>query len=191
MPSVSYRHWRTMRRAALNAVEAAHTTIHGTGVGRREATRQINHGYAVLLAAEFQGFCRELHTEAVRHFVSNLPGASRNIVTDVFVFNRQLDRGNANSASLGSDFGRFGFGWWSAVDLVEPDGPALRRDLESLNAWRNAIAHNDFDPSRLGNTIRLMLTMVQDWRRTCNRLARVFDDVIAGHLTTVTGHRPW
>jgi hypothetical protein len=189
MPSISYRRWRTTRRAAPDRVQDAHTTVHGAG--RREATRQINHGYAVLLAAEFQGYCRELHSEAVRHFVANLPALQRPIVAEALTFNRQLDRGNAQSGSLGSDFGRFGLDWWSEVDAVDPAGPGLRRSLDELNAWRNAIAHNDFDPARLGGTIILRLAAVRGWRRTCNQLTRAFDAVLANHLRTVTGHSPW
>src|SRR5215213_7373676 len=102
MPSVSYRHWVTVRAARLAAVERAHTTIHGTGPGRREATRLLNHAYAVLLAAEFQGYCRELHTEAVGHFTAALPPAQGDIVASLFTARRQLDRGNASPATLGS-----------------------------------------------------------------------------------------
>ncbi len=191
MPSVSYRHWRTVRRAALNLVQSAHTTVHGTGAGRREATRQINHRYAVLLAAEFQGYCRELHTEAVRLFTATLPAMQRSIVADEFTFSRQLDRGNATSGSIGSDFGRLGVNWWRAVDAADADGPDLRRALDSLNAWWNAIAHNDFVAGRLGGTIRLKLSMVRNWRRACNQLARAFDHVLADHLHIYTGLRPW
>ena len=164
MPSVSYRNWRTTRRAVLNAVEAAHATIHGTGIGRREATRQLNHGYTMLLAAEFQGFCRELHTEAIQHFVATLPATQQNIVSEEFTFNRQLDKGNATPASIGSDFGRLGLKWWAALDKLDPAAANLRRQLESLNNWRNAIAHNNFDPLVLGGTMRLRLAMVQEWR---------------------------
>jgi hypothetical protein len=83
-------------------VEAAHAAVHGTGAGRREATRQLDHGYAVLLAAAFQGFCRELHTEAAGLFASNLPAGQQKVVTDALTLNRQLDRGNATPAALGS-----------------------------------------------------------------------------------------
>ncbi len=190
MPSVSYRRWRTVRRTVLDLVEAAHTTIHGSGAGRREATRQINHGYAVLLAAEFQGYCRELHTEAVGHFVASLPVAQRNIVADSLIFNRQLDRGNANPGTLGSDFGRLGLKWWAAVDLAT-NGPGLRRNMEEMNSWRNAIAHNDFDPVELSGTIRLVIAQVRQWRQACNRLAQVFDLVLSNHLASCTGLRPW
>lgn len=192
MPSVAFRHWRTVRRATLDTVEAAHATIHGTGPGRREATRQLNHGYTVLLAAEFQGYCRELHTEAVTFFSDRLPLLQRDVVARALVLNRQLDRGNASPATLGSDYARLGINWWRAVDDdANPDGPALRRVLDELNNWRNAIAHNDFDPARLGGTIRLMLASVRGWRQACNRLAGIFDRILADHLQSQTGQRPW
>jgi hypothetical protein len=158
---------------------------------RREALRQISHGYAVLLAAEFQGYCRELHTEAVTFFATTIPAAQQAAVSQSLTLSRQLDRGNANPGSLGSDFGRLGLNWWAAVDLIDTAGPNLRRVLEELNAWRNAIAHNDFDPVRLGGTILLTLSMVRQWRRVCNRLAGVFDHVLADHLQSSLGSRPW
>jgi len=191
MPSVSLTNWRTTRRAALDAVEAAHTTVHGTGAGRREATRQINHGYAVLLAAEFQGFCRELHTEAVRYLVAAVPIEMQVIVGRALTLNRQLDLGNANPATLGSDFGRLGVVWWQSVDQVEASGPDMRDELEKLNAWRNAVAHNDFDSKKLGGTILLTLSMVRGWRKVCNQLAGVFDQVLGDHIATCTKVRAW
>jgi hypothetical protein len=191
MPSVSLTNWRTTRRAALDAVEAAHTTVHGTGPGRREATRQINHGYAVLLAAEFQGFCRELHTEAVRYLVAAVPTELQLIVDRALTLNRQLDRGNANPATLGSDFGRLGLVWWKSVDEVESAGADLRDELEKLNTWRNAVAHNDFDPKKLGGTMVLTLSMVRGWRKVCNQLAVALDQVLADHIATSTKALPW
>lgn len=191
MPSVALRRWSSVRAAALDEVEAAHTAVGGTGPGRRHATRQLNHAYAVLLAAEFQGYCRELHTEAVEHFAAPLPVHQRVIVIDEFTWSRQLDRGNANPSALGSDFGRLGLEFWASVDRADPDGPAFRLWLEELNAWRNAIVHADYDPTRLGGTIILRLAQVRRWRSNCRRLVRVFDQVVADHLHQTTGSRPW
>lgn len=191
MPSVSFHNWSTVRASALDAVERGHTAIRGTGSGRREAVRQLNHAYTVLLAAEFQGFCRELHSEAVDSLVSHLPPGLRTIIENEFTWNRQLDRGNANPATLGADFGRLGLNFWGAVDATAVNGPRLRNRLDVLNSWRNAIAHNDYDPARLGGTIRLTVSLVRRWRRNCHRLARLFDRVVADYLTRRTGTRPW
>src|SRR5437870_518257 len=75
MPSRSWRHWHSVRARELDEVEAAHTAIGGSGPGRRTATQQINRAYAVLLASQFQGFCRDLHTECVDYLVALIPVA--------------------------------------------------------------------------------------------------------------------
>ena len=65
MPSLSLQHWNAVRLPRLDEIERAHSSVGGTGPGRRYATQQINHAYAVLLSSQFQGFCRDLHTESV------------------------------------------------------------------------------------------------------------------------------
>ena len=64
------------------------------------------------LAAEFQAFTRDLHDQASDQFAAWVAPGSATVQTVVrrrLTENRQLDRGNAHPASLGSDFGRFGF----------------------------------------------------------------------------------
>src|SRR5437667_2665396 len=105
MPSVSLLAWRTVRRAALNEVEAAHRSVGGTGRGRRYTTQQINQAYAVLLSSQFQGFCRDLHTECARLVVRSLPSPDLQVMFRVsLLLNRKLDRGNPNPGNIGSDF---------------------------------------------------------------------------------------
>ena len=70
MPSQSYREWLSTRAKALDEIEAAHASVGGTGPGRRYATQQINQAYAVLVASQFQGFCRDLHTESVARLMA-------------------------------------------------------------------------------------------------------------------------
>jgi hypothetical protein len=73
MPSQAYRQWRASRANELDQLEAAHTLVGGTARGRRYTTQQINRAYAVLLASQFHGFARDLHTEAVIHLVGIIP----------------------------------------------------------------------------------------------------------------------
>lgn len=190
MPSFAYDRWATIRKGALDHVEAAHAAIRTTSPSGRQATRLINHAYAVILAAEFQGFCRDLHTEAVSFLVRPLAVSLRVIVEDEFSWNRQLDRSNATPSSLGTDFGRLGIDLWKLVDVAYPQGPLLRRKLEELNSWRNAIAHSDFDPVRLGGTI-LRLQQVRRWRWVCARLARILDRIVTDGFFVKLGSRPW
>lgn len=65
MPSVALNTWQTGARQALDEIAAAHEAVGGTGRGRRFATQEINRAYAMLSSCQFQGFCRDLHTEAV------------------------------------------------------------------------------------------------------------------------------
>src|SRR3954466_3363570 len=97
MPSTSYRQWRTVRAAALDEIARAHAAVGGTARGRRYTTQQINRAYAMLLASQFQGYCRDLHTECVTHVLAALapPPALRGLLLAEFVRSRQLDRGNA------------------------------------------------------------------------------------------------
>ena len=192
MSSIAYRHWRTTRARALDEIAQAHAAVGGTERGRRYATQQINRAYAVLLASEFQGYCRDLHTECVEHFAAIVsPVALRSVTREEFVWNRQLDRGNANSDTLGADFGRLGIEFW--VELVRFDArcTAWKRQLDELNVWRNAIAHQDFDSTRLGGTTMLRLEQVRRWRSACRGLARVFDQMLCLDLLTRTGISPW
>ena len=191
MPSVSLNRWRTLRADRLEQVEVGHTAVGGTGRGARYAREQLNRSYCVLLAAEFQGFCRDLHDEAVVAMVAHLPPSFRVIVAREFARGRQLDRGNASPSTLGSDFTRLGFECWQEFDTAEPRGPTLRRRLEEMNVWRNAIAHSDFDPRRLGGRMLLTIARVRRWRRALNRVARVLDRVVADHIQQTTGVRPW
>lgn len=189
--SFSHHRWATERAGRLDELELAHAAVGGTGPGLRAATRQLNHGYAVLVAAEFQGFCRDLHTEAAEAFAAGVPAGHRDVVIHALTDGRQLDRGNATATTIRADFHRFNkFDVWAAADRLA-DGRALRRGLEELNAWRNAVAHSDFEPARLGGTILLRVARVRRWRANCRRLARVLDRAAADELFARAGARPW
>src|SRR5437773_7413866 len=114
MPSVSYRRWRSARARALSEIAEAHVAVGGTARGRRYTTQQLNQAYAVLLAAHFQGFCRDLHSECVDHILAVLapPNPLRNYLRAELTRGRQVDRGNAQPSSLGADCGRFGARFW-------------------------------------------------------------------------------
>jgi len=191
MPSNSYRRWIKTQAAALDQMEIAHASVGGTERGRRYSTDQINHAYAILLASQFQGFCRDLHTESAAHLIGALrPPAMMKIVGGEFARDRKLDKGNANPGNLGNDFNRLGLDFWDEVKQLNPRNSARNRALEMLNDWRNAIAHQDFDPVKLGGST-LGLAQVRSWRSACEHLARAFDRVMRNHVRSVTGQAPW
>lgn len=149
--------------------------------------------YAVLLASQFQGFCRDLHTEAVFLLVAVIPHPGFRYTTrQDFLWNRQLDSKNANQGTIGGDFGRLGVqNLWGQVDTVFANNHLRRRWLDELNTWRNAIAHQLFDPAFLGGTTVLQLARVRRRRRGCDRLARSMDRVLRTYIQSVTGGYPW
>ena len=148
----------------------------------------MNHAYVTLLSSQFQGFCRDLHTEAVAVIVAAVtPPVLGPIVQNVLVQGRKLDQGNPNPGNLGSDFGRLGMAFWPAV-LALSGNAAQQTELEALNVWRNAVAHQDW--SKVGNP-NLRLNQVRAWRRTCRALAKHFDAAVGDHLHGLVGARPW
>jgi hypothetical protein len=167
--------------------------VRGSGPGTRAATQQINQAYAVLLSAQFQGFCREFHFECASAFVAPLPNRPyQYAVLSSLTLNRKLDRGNPNPGNIGSDFSRFKLMFWALVDAHRPPNAARKAELEELNEWRNAIAHQDFAPSMLTAGVpHLTLAQVQKWRRSCDGLARSFDEVLRVYLQGLLGVAPW
>src|SRR5689334_21613615 len=115
MPSNSHLQWRGVRTATLDEIEAAHAQVGGLARGRRYATQQINRAYAVLLASEFQGYCRDLHSECVDHTVAAVPARIMIVIRSQFVWGAPFGRGNPRSGTIGSDFGRFGLPFWDEV----------------------------------------------------------------------------
>lgn len=192
MPSNAYREWATVRAAALDEIAQAHAAVGGTKRGRRYATQQINHAYAVLLASQFQGYCRDLHSECIGHLLAGITAPLLPILQVEFVRDRKLDFGNAQPASLGNDFKRLGIvNFWDEVVGYDAANVDRRSLLEDLNTWRNAIAHQRFDPAKLGGVVRLQLARVRRWRGACRKLAKAFDEVARQHLASVTGLSPW
>lgn len=188
MPSVALEKWNTERSRTFEDLEAAHRAVTGARRGRRFATLQVNHAYTVLLAAQFQAFCRDLHTESVDAIVLTVPQGVFNSVKLALLNERRLDRGNVSPGNLGADFGRFDFVFWNAVYASDPRNTARRESLERLNTWRNAIAHQDF--ANLGSET-IQLAQVRQWRVTLNGLAEQFDAVMFARLSVMTGANPW
>jgi hypothetical protein len=193
MPSAAFDDWVTARAATLNSIEGAYRSIRGSGPGRATATQQLNQWYTVMLASQFQAFCRDLHTEGARALVVpvSLPEL-RDALYATIVAGRRLDAGNATPGTIGADFSRFVPGFWPAVDVDHPRNPRRRALLEELNAWRNAIAHQSFAPTMLrGARVVLPLSRVRLWRKACVGLARSFDCVMRWRLLALTGVAPW
>jgi hypothetical protein len=206
MSSFALHVWQQTRSRQLDELDAAHGAVGGRGPGRRSATLQLNHAYAVVLASQFQGFCRDLHSECA-DVVSNAiaTGTAATVVDGSALAgvalmsltrNRQLDRGNASVGSVGADFKAFDVDIWDVARRLDARTRLRERRLDQLNVWRNAIAHQDFDFSQhqrelVGEPARLGLDDVRAFRSACNGLAATLDKALVGHLEPIVGGRPW
>ena len=191
MASNSLIRWNTERSDALDEIENAHVMVGGTERGRRYATQQINYAYASLLSSHCQGFCRDLHSESVEHIVAVAPVQLQELVQAELIRNRILGRGNPHPGAIGSDFNRLGVDFWTEVDALDARNIRRRELLQELNDWRNAIAHQDFDPAVPGGLPALRLAKARAWRRAINALARHFDKAMYNYLYALLGAAPW
>src|SRR5262249_43455802 len=109
MPSASLQRWFAVQAATLADVENAHRSVQGSGLGARAAAQQVNQAYAVLLSAQFQGFCRDLHSESADYLVVPVADPDlREMLRDNLLLGRRIDRSNPNPGNLGSDFNHLG-----------------------------------------------------------------------------------
>ena len=118
-----------------------------------------------------------------------MPPWSANILRVVLTRGRKLDSGNPNPGNLGADFSRLGMQFWPAVVAVDAQCQSRKDRLETLNTWRNAIAHQDW--AQVGGDPNLRLATVRWWRAACNGLAASFDRAVHDHLHAMADRRPW
>ena len=192
MPSKSLNDWQTIRAAALDEFRRALAAVRNARPGRKPRAQGLKRAYAVAITSQFQGFCRDLHTECVEVIAAQVADPKiAEIVADRFLADRQLDRGNAQPSSIGSDFARFDIKLWQTIAASDPNWPADHNDLARLNLWRNAIVHEKLDAATLGGTVQVSFKSLRDWRVTCDRLAITFDGVLGSQLQGLTNGAPW
>jgi hypothetical protein len=197
MASTALMNWREERRKHLDDLLDAHKLVGGPAPGRRWRTAAINDALILRLAAEFQGFARDLHDQASDVFASwiapSSPTAQR-VVRNRLVEGRELERGNAHPGSIGRDFGRFGFEVWRELHRRDERTAKHNESLALLNDARNGLAHSD--DAKLA-ALRdkghpLALSTFRGWRRDLDALAANLDAETSGQLARLFDlQRPW
>lgn len=189
--------WRTERADRLNQLRIAHRLVGGPARGRRWRTNALNEALILRLAAEFQGFARDLHDLACDQLAAWTAPASNaveSVIRNRLREGRDLDRGNAHPGAVGKDFGRFGFEVWPALASRDPASTSHNKSLERLNTARNAIAH---DNAATLTALRaqgypMVLRTYELWRRDLDALAGNLDVEVSqqlGRLFSRAG--PW
>lgn len=196
MPSDALKQWNTERSKALDSLDNVHGSVTGRRVGRQYATKHYNLTMYVALAAEFQGFCRDLHDDTAAALLWHVPSSTGPLIPiflNSLTRGRQLDRGNAQAKSLGSDFQILGIRLWPELEALRPRSKQKWHDtLESLNKIRNAVAHSN--QAALDELRREMSLDLRTWRRTrstLNQLAPHMDKVAFNYVQQLTGSTPW
>lgn len=81
--------------------------------------------------------------------------------------------------------------FWDDVKALSPRNAQRQQRLELMNAWRNAIAHQDFKSPHALKTLNgrssITLPTVRWFRAACNGLAAAFDAVGLAHVKAVVG----
>ena len=192
MPSHALRRWTGTSAEELDEMVRAHEAVGGKERGRRYATKQLNHAYVLLLAAAFQRFCRDLHTESVNFLLGSLkpkPGIET-VLLAIASHGRQLDSRNATAQAIAADFNPLGLRVLDDLKSRRASNAKRLASLEQMNTWRNAVAHQDFSRKQL-IPAKLHLKTVGIWRRQCGILAVDLDGVMKQHLDDLVGSPPW
>jgi hypothetical protein len=193
--SRSLEDWHEESSGVLDEIEIVHAKVEGTGVGRRVLTQQVNFAYAALITAHFQRYCRSVHSEASQIVVATVSDeALAGVLEGLLTENRLLDRGNPTSGNLGSDFRRFGFVFWEAVEEDDQRSKKRKSKLDQLCEWRNGIAHGDISRKRAEEKLvpdRVTLDVCRGWRGALNGLAISIDKVMAAQCENLGCSKPW
>jgi uncharacterized protein YutE (UPF0331/DUF86 family) len=191
--STSLKLWQGAAQDVFGELELAHRAVHGRG--QPFLTRQIAYAYVTALAAQFQLYCRSVHTEtaeALAGSVSNDPLAQ--VLEARLVSGRWLDRGNPTASNLGSDFGRFDLRLWDVLQTFDRRNQQRRERLDALIGWRNAIVHGDIDrkkeEGRL-DPLEITLKVCQNWNTTLSELILTIEKILTAHCVNFGIGKPW
>ncbi len=185
MPSASLLRWQNDRMPRLQQVDLQCAGCLAAAPPNVHLIEENLRGYVVLLSAHFQGFCRNLYSEATLVIASKVRPALRRMIQEQFSAHRKLDHGNPSLQHLKEDFERFGF----TLDLAaDPANLPCLTDLSSMNKWRNVAAHQGTTPPA---GIPLNLPSLQAWRGSCDGLATSLDGILYNELRKILRRAPW
>jgi len=187
MPSASLRQWRNDRTPRLAQIEAQCAASLAAVSPNAHLIEENLRGYVVLLSAHFQGFCRDLYTEAAMLIARRVRLSLRMLVLGQFTTHRALDHGNPNVDNIAKDFDRFGFDLRAKMN-TDPANAPRRQHLAALNQWRNVAAHQGTIHPAGGP---LTFPMLQAWRNSCDGLAASLDAILYNELRKILRRKPW
>ena len=184
-PSQALTDWNASRRSRLDKVEAQCVWAAGIAPADPELLNEHLRAYVTLLSAHFQGFCRDLYTEASFRVLDWIKRVRlRPILQAQFKTALKLEKANPTLDTLAEDFSRFGIDLRAKIGTAPPADTHKGR-LKIMNGCRNKCAHGE--PA----VPELSLSNIQDWRTSCNWLATRLNDIVYDTLWTAFRRVPW
>lgn len=185
-PSQAFLKWNTTRSGRLAMLEAVCGRAAVVVPLDTDALDEHLRAYAALLSAHFQGFCRDLYTEAVFQVVARVKQKwLRLIVQNQFTTGLRLDKMNPTLDTLEEDFGRFGLVNLRTAIGTLPPADTHKGHLKALIDCRNKCAHGEpIIPT-------LLLTNLRNWRTSCDWLASRLNGIVYDHLRRAFRAAPW
>ncbi|WP_439624713.1 hypothetical protein [Gemmata sp.] len=196
MPSHSLVRWRTDRVTRLDRIEAQNLALSVAVPPDPDLIDENLRGFVMLLAAHFQGFCRDLHSECVQAVANAVPAPMLYMFQTLCELGRELSGTNAKYTSIKADFERFDFDLTDALTTDPAVAPAVLvanqahiSRIDHLNKWRNYAAHHNATPPAVGGPFALPTVLL--WKSACHELAAELDRVMYNQLVKLTGVAPW
>jgi hypothetical protein len=184
MPSIALQTWQNDRQPRLMLVDLQCAASLAAVPPNSQLVDENLRGYAVLLSAHFQGFCRDLYAEGAQVVASKTRPSLQGLIQAQFTTKMKLNHGNPNVENIREDFERFG----DPLDLAaDPANVPRLAHLAALNRWRNIAAHHGIIPP---GTV-LNLPLLQAWRNSCDGLATALDDFLYNLLRRLLRRPPW
>jgi hypothetical protein len=194
MSETAIERWRSERAARMADLYGLYDDAAGTAAGARPAAvEQLRLMLVVALAAEWQGFARDLYEDAVERITDAMAQRETaplaRLLRVSLLLRRRLERGNADQSALSDDFGQLALsGLWARLDQRTSQGPALRRGLAEVMAARNAVAHSSETQLEAleADGVTIDVDTVHGWQTALDELATLLDALVAEHVDTLT-----
>lgn len=170
------QNWRSVRLERLDRLLAAHPDVAGSTTDPA-VTREWTRALVLLLASEFQGFCRDLHDEVANAIGRGAAGNDERLrkrICSGLTMSRGLDRRSADVQTLNHDFYRLGSELSTRLAQQYPDEAAAWLDgLRYLHKARNGVIHDDDISVRKAEDAGWVLRIdsARRWRKLLDEVA--------------------
>lgn len=172
-----------IRLLEIDEVISARDSICPAGAGKpalKKGAAVIRAG-TTLLSAVFEAFVEELYEKSLDLLHPTLPTEVKELKKNTSAKNH-----NANNHQVNNLFFYVGIPWIMQSNKIrwrKFSNKSVRDTLSELSSARNKIAH--------GAAHSVTKHQLVKWRDFVGRLADRLDEVVADHIETQTGTRPW